>query len=242
MKRILITALLLSASAFGQQGILAPILQGGTAAGSTHTFTKVQQVTSGSLACSPTCNVTVASTGTGHLLVVLAVSPTTATALLSSISGGGTWVVPTGANTCSRGTVAEGGVSCGYVLASTSGTTTVTLTMGVTQTYDVSFWEVSYTGAGPISVDAQNSGASTAAASPPGQALTLAGTSDAIFQNVATSSAQVTAISAPYTDFTNAGANFVGMAQTLNQSSGAAPTWTVSTGTPTGNHAAIAFM
>ena len=45
--------------------------------------------------CNPTCTLTITSTGSSHLLVLSAFTETTGE-YISSVSGAGTWVVPTG--------------------------------------------------------------------------------------------------------------------------------------------------
>jgi len=76
--------------------------------------------------CTPNCNLAIPATGTGHLLYLESNSPGT---LISSVSGGGSWVVPAA---CKGNAVIMGqsfGQSCAYVLSSTAGATNLTITM-----------------------------------------------------------------------------------------------------------------
>src|SRR5580692_10557331 len=93
------------------------------------TITRVQQVTSGN-SCSgssgTSCAVTVAATGSGHILIAMFAlhgAGTTVTAV--SDSTGETWVHAT---SCYATSGSED-VDCWYVLSSTSGATTITATL-----------------------------------------------------------------------------------------------------------------
>src|SRR5574343_953860 len=103
---------------------------GGSASSvASNTFTLVQQQDVDNAICTsaPTCVFTVTSTGSGNLLVITATQFSGGANYISSISGGGTWVVPTGAN-YQMANACCGAVSSGYVLSSTSGTTSITVT------------------------------------------------------------------------------------------------------------------
>jgi hypothetical protein len=133
------------------------------------------------LSCSPTCSLTVPSTGSGHLLFLQVSNPSGN--FLSSATGGGTWVVPTGASTCQLNQSGSA-VSCGYVLSSTSSATTINLTMSASATYGVMYYEVSRT-SGSFVLDTQAStGITGTTSTTTGQALTLSGTNDVIFQEL----------------------------------------------------------
>ena len=161
----------------------------------TGTFALVQQV--GVHVCngSTTCNIKVAATGSNHLLVVTAGSAAGTSSLVTGVSGGGTWAAPTACQT-SNGN--WGSVSCAYNLSSTSGATTITLTLSNTNTYNVEFWEYSFTSSS-ASLDAlaatqQTGNGSTVS----GVNLTLGGSNDVILQ---WSECNATAVAAPYGDF-----------------------------------------
>ena len=158
------------------------------------TFTLVQQV--GVHVCngSTTCNIKVAATGSNDLLVVTAGSAAGTSSLVTGVSGGGTWAAPTACQT-SNGN--WGSVSCAYNLSSTSGATTITLTLSNTNTYNVEFWEYSFTSSS-ASLDAlaatqQTGNGSTVS----GVNLTLGGSNDVILQ---WSECNATAVAAPYGD------------------------------------------
>jgi hypothetical protein len=138
--------------------------------------------------CNPTCNITINSTGSGNLLYLQNASADGR--VISSVSdGSNTWVVPTGANTCSQSS-GTNGISCAYALSSVSGVTTITVTMGGNGSnngFDI--YEVSRT-SGTFALDAQGSAARAASTRPLGQSLgsscsgcsgAITGTNDAIF-------------------------------------------------------------
>ena len=141
---------------------------------------------------STTCNIKVAATGSNHLLVVTAGSNAGTPSFVTGASGGGTWTAPTACQT-SNGT--WGSVSCAYNLSSTSGATTIALTLSNTNTYNVEFWEYSFTSSS-ASLDAlaatqQTGNGSTVS----GANLTLGGSNDVILQ---WSECNATAVAAPY--------------------------------------------
>jgi hypothetical protein len=105
--------------------------------------------------CAPSCSLTIPATGSGHLLYIEAGNLTSNR--IASVSGGGTWVAPSGANTCAI--VLSGGfsLSCAYALSSAAGTT---------------------------SLDTQDSATRPFTFNPQGPTLTLSGTNDVIFQSI----------------------------------------------------------
>ncbi|HWY08227.1 MAG TPA: hypothetical protein VNY24_15305 [Candidatus Acidoferrales bacterium] len=137
------------------------------------------------ISCIPTCAITVPSTGAGNLLAML-VSNSSAGHLVS-VNGGGSWVVPTGANSCQvtvTGNTNEV-LSCGYTLSSAGGTTTITPTVSTTGTYTFVIYEVSRA-SGSWTFDTQGSAQTAATQTVNGVGLTLTGTSsapDAVFQS-----------------------------------------------------------
>lgn len=106
--------------------------------------------------CNPSCSLTLgASTPTGHLAFLWAIGIGNA-GVISAISNGGTWVIPTGANTCQQTGVTIAGLSCGFILATTSGATSLSLTMSTNGNYQFGYFDVSKS-PGPITLDSQNS-------------------------------------------------------------------------------------
>lgn len=133
--------------------------------------------------CSPSCNLTIPSTGAGNLLFLEAGDE--AFTHISSVSGGGTWNVPMGANTCQfqqNISSQNNAASCAYNLSSVAGTTSLTVTMSGTAATNFAVWEINST-VGTWSLDTQG-----AASIPTGQwyangpSLTLSQSNDVIFQ------------------------------------------------------------
>jgi hypothetical protein len=196
------------------------------------------------VSCTPACPaLTIPSTGSGHLLFMHVYGLASGYGHLSSVSGGGSWVIPTGAKTCQI-TWSFGAISCGWVLSSASGVTTVTPTMSAAGTYDFAIYEVSKS-SGSITLDAQNSTYNgSASRTPSGQALTLTnGTSadDACFQQIFSNGSptgagagNVTLYTAPWgqdlNEWSQTTPNGVATAALLNTNNGAAPIWQI---TPT---------
>jgi len=118
------------------------------------------------------------TTGTGHLLYLQSAN-LTASSYISSVSGGGTWVVP---SQCQINLSGQGPLSCAYVLTSSS-TSSITVTMGSSSVNGFLFSEVSRT-SGSFALDAINCTQNSASFYPSGQALTLSGTDDVIFQTI----------------------------------------------------------
>lgn len=133
------------------------------------------------ISCNPSCSITVPSTGTGHLLYLQA--GTTSGTHINSVSGGGTWVVLSGANSCQITLSPSDSLSCAYVLSSTSGATSINITMSGTGSTSFTFTELS-SSSGTFSFDTQGSTSNTASHNPPGQSLTLTGPIDVIFQAI----------------------------------------------------------
>jgi hypothetical protein len=134
--------------------------------------------------CSPTCTISIPSTGAGNLLFIEAANLNNN--FISSVSGGGIgWVIPTGANSCRISYVLSGSnaLSCAYLLSSTAGTTSISITMTGSGAEGFAIWEVTST-AGSFSFDTMNSASNSANFSPTGAPLTLTGTNDAVFQAI----------------------------------------------------------
>jgi len=132
--------------------------------------------------CSPTCSIPVQSTGAGHLLFVMAADLNNVH--INSVSGGGTWVVPTGANTCQINYVQAGNnaFSCAYVLSSTAGVSSISVTLSGNSSTGFGIWEIASSTGLAWTLDAQGSHVNVASAAPPGQSLTISATNDVIFQ------------------------------------------------------------
>jgi len=141
------------------------------------------QFTSPTQTCNPTCNLALPqASGAGHLLFVMAANLNNDH--ITSVSGGGTWVVPTGANTCQISYVQAGNnaFSCAYALSSTAGTTSISVTLNGTSSTGFGIWEVSSATGNPFVFDTQGSHVNGNSATPLGQALTISGKNDVIFQ------------------------------------------------------------
>lgn len=191
-------------------------------------FTRVQKATNGACtSTSTTCSVTVSSTGSGHAIIVMERSQA-ASITISSVSGGGTY---TQCTTCAGSqTQAATSTDIFYTLASTSGTTSIT----VTRSASGSAWacevaEYSVTAGNTIAYDASNNvNDSTGAISQPGVALTLGGTNDVITQAAGISSTQtINSVSSPYTVLDPSPAATYMFVESINTSSGSAPTFTL---------------
>lgn len=106
--------------------------------------------------CTPSCTLNLlTTTSTGHLGVLLALHNGGAGAI-STVTNGGTWVVPTGASTCKQAGITTLGLSCAYVLNSTSGATTLSVTVSVNGNYQFAYFDDSRS-SGSFLLDAQNS-------------------------------------------------------------------------------------
>lgn len=137
--------------------------------------------------CNPTCTLTLPqATGAGHLLFVLAADLNNDH--ITSVSGGGTWVVPTGANTCQANwslVQASGAAfSCAYVLSSTAGATSISVTLNANSSTGFAIWEIASSTGLPWAFDAQGSHLNSSLPNfgPPGQTLSTQGKNDVIFQ------------------------------------------------------------
>jgi hypothetical protein len=136
--------------------------------------------------CNPTCNITLPqATGAGHLLFVMATNLNNDHIL--SVSGGGNWTVPTGANTCQANwnlVQASGAViSCAYVLSSSAGSTSISVTLNSNSSTGLAIWEIASSTGLPWALDAQGSRMNgTSNFAPPGPTLSIQGKNDVIFQ------------------------------------------------------------
>jgi hypothetical protein len=184
----------------------------------------VNYAASQGLNCSPSCSLGV-SVGSGHLLYIE--SGTLNGTHISSVSGGGTpWVIPSGANTCQITLPSSDALSCAYILSSTSGSLSVTMSGNSNVSFTV--WEVASTN-GPFTFDVQGSAQRAASYNPSGIALSLTGTNDVIFQSAfvpggtsAVSFYPMPRVPGQGTMFFN---NNAANAALLNTTNGAAPLW-----------------
>jgi hypothetical protein len=199
----------------------------------------VQRVpTTNETACSSTsatCSITVAATGAGHAgVLTYAGHPGV---YISSVSTDGSWTVPTGCKASASG----GATSCAYNLSLTGGATTETVTLNTASpgTYGyLSFHEVSSTGT--FAFDAAGAVTdSTSSLSLAGAGLSLTGSDDFIVQTWRVAGGSASSVTSPYIDLTGFG-SFSAYALSINTSSGAAPTLTMTLPT-TGVAGAIAL-
>lgn len=196
------------------------------------TVTKVQAI-SATCATNPCTSVTIASTGSGNLLVaVLGGSNSAATiTAISCTPSCGTW---THCASCISHDATAGTIDAEYILSSSSGG--LLLSMTSSNTPDAMwFYEFSST-ATPFLLDTQGTrDQTTAVTSAAGVTLTLTGSNDVIIQS-GVCAANISSI----TTYTlNGNPNGNGSAYLLNTASGTAPTWTQTSGRDAFN--AIAF-
>ena len=148
----------------------------------THQYSVANFTAVAPAACG-TCTLTIPATGTGHLLFIEA-GDESFTHIIS-VSGGGTWSVPSGANTCQAQLAIAGqnnAASCAYDLSSSSGTTSITVSMSGSAATNFAIWEIA-TNTGAFTLDTQASITNNSNSFyPSGPALTLTGKNDVIFQ------------------------------------------------------------
>ena len=177
--------------------------------------------------CTPSCTLTIPFTGSGHLLY-LEVGDIN-NAHIVSISGGGTWVIPGGSNSCAIVLSPNQALSCGYILSSTAGATSLNLTMSGSGAIAYAVWEIATT-SGSFALDTQGSTQNPATGfNPRGQALTLTGTNDVIFQSIFAPGGTSSVTLYPMGYINGQGQLFfnnqAGLAALLNTTNGAAPEW-----------------
>jgi hypothetical protein len=208
-----------------------PMGSSGSKPSSGNTYTFVQKT--GWQTCTTPCAITVTSTGTGHLLYVQAdvssnSSYITAVSAGCSGGGGGGWVIPSSSQSGSHGSV-----SSAYCLSSTSGVTSITVTLAASGF--VNIWEYSALNA-PLFDTCGIVNNSVAATTQPGVALTLNTSSETILQGM-NAFVVINSISI-YGNFSGSGGKAI--ADLENTSSGNAPTWTfASSGTSAGDACAF---
>lgn len=178
--------------------------------------------------CSPSCSVSIPSTGSGHLLYIEAGD--IVNSHIASISGGGTWVFPSGSNSCAITLSPNQALSCGYVLSSTAGTASLNITMSGSGSVSFAIWEIS-TASGSFVPDTQGSATNLGSVtlSPSGVALTLSGTNDVIFQSIFAPGGTSSVTLYPLGYQNGLGQQFfnnqAGHAALLNTTDGTAPQW-----------------
>lgn len=190
------------------------------------------------LNCSPTCGLTVPQTSTGNLVFIQAGDITNAH--IQSVSGGGTWVVPSGCNITLSST--SDNVSCAYTLSATP-TTSISVTMSGSGSIAFTVSEISTT-SGTFSLDTSASAQRAATFDPQGPNLTLTGSNDVIFAAIFAPGgiSAATLYPMPYIngfslDFFN---NEAAASMLLNTTNGTGPQWANGTNNPTAV-AGIAF-
>jgi Ig-like domain-containing protein len=152
----------------------------GSFAPPTQTISVVSYTAPQGINCSPSCSLSIPATGSGHLLYIEAADMTSSH--ISSISGGGSWIVPTGSNTCQIMLSGSDALSCGYVLSSTAGVSSLSVTMSGNTNASFAIWELA-SASGPFSFDVEGSASNNPSFAPPGVALALSGSNDVIFQS-----------------------------------------------------------
>ncbi len=136
------------------------------------------------LACNPSCTLSIPATGSGHLLYLE--SGADNGGYISSVSGGGTWMVPSACQVNLVGSGNDAGhnfkLSCAYVLSSTSGVTSLNIAGGGNMYFAA--WEIAST-SGTFQLDGNPL---TATRSPTyviqGITLPTTGANDVAFQSV----------------------------------------------------------
>jgi hypothetical protein len=160
--------------------------------------------------CNPTCVLTLPqATGAGNLLFVMSANLNNDN--IAMVSGGGTWLVPSGTNTCRINFVQAGNnaFSCAYVLASTAGATSVSVTLNGTSSTGFAVWEIASSTGLPWTFDTQGSHVNGTGASPPGEALTITGKNDVVFQGMFAPGGAGEVTYYPLTYIDHAGAGYI---------------------------------
>jgi len=201
-----------------------------TSGGGSNTFTTVQNTA----IPSPNGSSYTGPSGTGNIATIIFTSDTGSDFTISSISGGGTWVIPAG---CHGGSGAIGFIACAYTL-STTAAATITITKSGASVTTASIWE--YTPSGTAALDGV--GTCTISSGNPinGCTPSLSGTNDVIVQGIALASAQASSVSVYGNMINHGGTVFSAEADLENSASTTPPSWTL-TGASTGFGTLIAF-
>ena len=132
-----------------------------------------------------TCTVTIPTTGANHLLYIE--SADEVFSHITTVSGAGSWTIPSGSNTCQIQFNIMGqnnAASCAYNLSSTVGATSLTITMSGNGATNFAIWEIAAT-SGNFAFDTQSSYVNTSTPNlwyPAGSSLTLNYSNDVVFQ------------------------------------------------------------
>ena len=223
--------------------ILLLVLAVTLASRASATFSLVQQAHSACTSCSPT-SLTVASTGSGHLLTLslIAYNGTSGNINAPTTGCSGSWTVDTNSGV-SSGTI-FGHITIAYCLSSTSGVTSIAFTVSASNNYRYQFLEYSFTGSS-VSYSTSNNVIHTASSNTQVGA-TLSGLSgnNAIIRTCMDTVAVSNTISAPYTvEVNDSGGGSTGAtADAINTASGTGPTWTLGASSGGMMEGAIAFL
>lgn len=210
--------------------------------GGGRTFTLLHQTFHSCTSCASD-TITIPSTTAGSLIVINTVSISNQGDYISTTTvptdGGDTFTVPaqttggtSGSSTCGYGADFSYSLSCAYTTSGAGGKTSLVVTFNTTAVFVTVVSEVSYTGSS-LALDAQGCTRATTT-NPSVDALTLTGSSDALFPSYG-GPAAATAVSAPYSNFLgNLNTDANGFAIGLNLSSGTG-TWTMGTAGDSGS-------
>lgn len=194
------------------------------------TVTLIQKVAGPACGNTTTCSGTITAIGAGHALIFINEALKIGV-VMSSINTGGTLVpcgggaANTGGNLDSSATALS--ISCGWVLSTSSSSTTMTVTNNITPTQSSwTMYEYACSG-GTVSHDTDNAAQNGTDTTPyNGVTLSITGTNDFILQGSDGLNTDPTAISGPYTDFLGPNGLGLGTGDLLNSTSGTAPTFT----------------
>jgi hypothetical protein len=142
----------------------------------------------------------------------------------------GSWVLPGAA--CQLYNASTGGVDCGYVLSSSSGATTVTVTMSGNTPYGTVYFREYHTSAtAGFSLDKIGTSLNSSCTSCVTPSLALTGTNDVLIATGAPGGG-FTGISSPYGDVQTENYTLTAMGDILNTNSGAGATITQNAADP----------
>jgi hypothetical protein len=189
------------------------------------------------IVCNPTCPaMTITSTGAGDLLFISAVATGTGGGTQTNIASiacspsCGSWVLPGAA--CQLYNASTGGVDCGYVLSSSAGATTVTVTMSGNTPYGTVYFREYHTSAtAGFSLDKIGTSLNSSCTSCVTPSLALTGTNDVLIATGAPGGG-FTGISSPYGDVQTENYTLTAMGDILNTNSGAGATITQNAADP----------
>jgi hypothetical protein len=204
----------------------------------TKIFSLVQAPGNTSFNCSSTCAITVPSTGSSNLLWMEfssndsnGVSPPTSSGYISAVTGAcsGSWAVPTGTQEFNP---SAGSVSMAYCLSSSSGGTTLNVTVTAPGNYWWNYVE-EHRSVGSFSLDAASVGAAyngTATTQPSGISGALSGPDELCFQGIEALTGQFLSQSLYWQPPYNGGGNnanptWGSTAELPDTANGSAPLW-----------------